>query len=114
MLNSYDFSNNTLDLVVSSNVNNNTFNRNYWSEYAGYDLDRDGVGDVPHRPVKLFSYIIDRTPEAMILLRSFFIDLINFSEKVSPVLTPDNVTDESPLMQPMTRHLDVENQITDE
>lgn len=96
-----DFSSNTLDLVVSSNVNNNTFNGNYWSEYAGYDLNRDGIGDVPHRPVKLFSYIIDRTPEAMVLLRSFFIDLINFSEKVSPVLTPTNVTDQSPSMRPL-------------
>lgn len=96
-----NFTGNTLDLVVNSHVNNNTFNGNFWSEYAGYDLDRDGVGDAPHRPVKLFSYIIDRTPEAMILLRSFFIDLINFSEKVSPVLTPANVIDHGPLMYPV-------------
>lgn len=103
---SNNFIGNTLDLVVTSNVNNNTFNNNYWSEYAGYDLDRDGRGDVPHRPVKLFSFIIDRTPEAMVLLRSFFVDLINFSEKVSPVLTPANVLDESPLMNPV-KTLDV-------
>lgn len=95
------FLNNTMDLVINSNVNNNTFNSNYWSEYAGYDLNRDGIGDVPHRPVKLFSYIIDRTPEAMVLLRSFFVDLINFSEKVSPVLTPANVMDQTPLMLPV-------------
>lgn len=98
-----DFTGNTLDLVVNSHVNDNTFNGNYWSEYTGYDLDRDGRGDAPHRPVKLFSFIIDRTPEAMVLLRSFFIDLINFSEKISPALTPADVLDESPLMNPATR-----------
>ncbi|MCB9284191.1 MAG: nitrous oxide reductase family maturation protein NosD [Lewinellaceae bacterium] len=93
------FQSNALDMVVNSNVNNNTFNGNYWSEYTGYDLDRDGYGDVPHRPVKLFSYITSQTPETIVLLRSFFVDLLNFSEKVSPALTPANVADERPLMQ---------------
>jgi nitrous oxidase accessory protein len=95
-----NFQSNTLDLVLNSQVNNNTFSGNYWSEYTGYDLDKDGVGDVPHRPVKLFSYIIDRTPEAIALLRSFFVSLMNFSEKVSPAFTPANVLDYQPHMQP--------------
>lgn len=94
-----NFLSNTLDLVVNSRVNNNTFNGNYWSEYTGYDLDKDGVGDVPHPPVKLFSYVLDQSPESIILLRSFFIDLLNFSEKVSPVFTPQNVLDTQPLIQ---------------
>lgn len=93
---------NTLDLVLNSNLNNNNFNTNYWSEYSGYDLDRDGIGDVPHRPVKLFSYILDRSPESMVLLRSFFVDLMNFSEKVSPVFTPANVLDETPLIKALS------------
>ena len=95
-----NFNSNTLDLVLGSNANNNTFNGNYWSEYSGYDLDRDGTGDVPHRPVKLFSYILDLTPEAVVLLRSFFIDLINFSEKISPAFTPAGVVDEAPAVKP--------------
>ncbi len=94
-----NFTNNSLDLVVNSRVNNNTFNGNYWGEYTGYDLDRDGLGDVPHRPMKLFSHILTMAPESIILLRSFFVDLINFSEKVSPIFTPENVLDEAPLMQ---------------
>lgn len=97
-----NFRSNTLDLVVSSNVNNNTFDGNFWSEYNGYDLDRDGIGDVPYRPVKLFSYILDQTPEAIVLLRSFFVSLMNFSEKVSPVFTPANVLDHQPSMQPLS------------
>jgi nitrous oxidase accessory protein len=57
------------------------------------------VGDIPYRPVKLFSYIFNRTPETIILLRSLFIDIIDFSEKVSPVFTPDNLLDNYPQMK---------------
>jgi len=88
---------NSFDISYNSKVNDNIFDKNYWSNYTGYDLDKDGVGDVPYRPVKLFSYIVNRTPETIILLRSLFIDLIDFSEKVSPVFTPDNLMDNNPL-----------------
>lgn len=90
---------NSFDVSYNSNLNDNNFNNNYWSEYTGYDLDKDGVGDVPYRPVKLFSYVVNKTPETIILLRSLFVDIINFSEKVSPSFTPDNLLDNQPLMR---------------
>jgi nitrous oxidase accessory protein len=90
---------NSFDISYNSKMNDNVFDQNYWSEYTGYDLDKDGVGDVPYRPVKLFSYIVNRTPETIILLRSLFMDIIDFSEKVSPVFTPDNLLDANPLMK---------------
>jgi len=93
-----NFLNNALDLSYNSKINTNKFEKNYWSEYAGYDLDRNGIGDIPYRPVKLFSYIVHNTPETIILLRSMFVDIINFSEKVSPVFTPDDLIDSNPLM----------------
>jgi len=94
-----NFLNNALDLSYNSKINSNSFERNFWSEYAGYDLDKNGVGDIPYRPVKLFSYIVHNTPETIVLLRSMFVDIINFSEKVSPVFTPDNLIDSNPLMK---------------
>jgi nitrous oxidase accessory protein len=90
---------NSFDLSYNSKLNDNKFENNYWSNYTGYDLDKDGTGDIPYRPVKLFSYIVNRTPEAIILLRSLFIDIVDFSEKVSPVFTPDNLVDMSPKMK---------------
>lgn len=87
---------NSFDVSYHSRINDNIFQHNYWSSYTGYDLDKDGVGDVPYRPVKLFSYIVNKTPETIILMRSLFIDMIDFSEKVSPVFTPDNLLDLSP------------------
>lgn len=94
---------NSFDISYNSNLNDNKFDRNFWSDYTGYDLDKNGIGDVPYRPVKLFSYIVNRTPETIILLRSLFIDIIDFSEKVSPVFTPDNLMDNNPKMKPI-RH----------
>lgn len=90
---------NSFDLSYNSNLNDNLFEQNYWSGYTGYDLDKNGIGDVPYRPVKLFSYIVNRTPETIVLLRSLFMDIIDFSEKVSPVFTPDKLYDASPLMK---------------
>ncbi|MCB9278467.1 MAG: nitrous oxide reductase family maturation protein NosD [Lewinellaceae bacterium] len=94
-----NFVSNTFDLSTDSNTDDNHYDGNYWSEYAGYDLDRDEVGDVPYHPVKLFSFVVSRTPESIVLLRSVFVDLINFSEKVSPLFTPANVADHSPRMK---------------
>lgn len=96
-----NFLNNSLDLVVTTKLSSNVFDHNYWSNYTGYDLDRNDVGDVPYYPVKLFSFILDQIPEAIVLMRSFFVDLINFSEQVSPVFTPKEVKDDHPLMFPV-------------
>jgi len=91
-----NFIGNSFDVSYNTKMNDNSFNGNYWSDYTGYDLDKDGIGDVPYRPVKLFSYIVNKTPETIILLRSLFVDIINFSEKVSPVFTPDDLIDNQP------------------
>lgn len=92
---------NSFDISYNGRINNNKFDNNYWSNYTGYDLDKNGIGDVAYRPVKLFSYIVNRTPETIILMRSLFIDIIDFSEKVSPVFTPDDLMDNNPRMKPI-------------
>jgi len=98
-INKNNFIANSFDLSLQSSSNDNNFDGNYWSSYSGYDLNRDKIGDIPYRPVKMFNYIVNRTPETMVLLRSLFIDIINFSEKVSPVFTPVNVFDSKPYMK---------------
>ncbi len=92
---------NSFDITYNGRLNSNKFDNNYWSNYTGYDLDKNKIGDVPYRPVKLFTYIVNRTPETIILLRSLFIDIIDFSEKVSPVFTPDDLMDNNPRMKPI-------------
>jgi nitrous oxidase accessory protein len=95
-----NFISNTFNISTNQNARNyNLYENNYWSDYSGYDLDNDGIGDVPHRPVKFFSQVLGYTPEAIILLRSFFIELLNFIENIVPVLTPDNLKDVKPMVK---------------
>jgi nitrous oxidase accessory protein len=94
-----DFIENSFDVTTNSRRNPNLFQGNYWSRYAGYDLNGDGYGDVPFRPVRLFSMIIERTPIAIVLLRSVFVDLLDIAERVAPVLTPETLVDERPRMK---------------
>lgn len=87
---------NTFEVVTNSFSNNNTFSENYWSNYTGYDLNKDHIGDIPHSPVKLFTYLAEEVPSAVILMRSLFIDLLDLAEKMTPVITPATLTDNSP------------------
>jgi nitrous oxidase accessory protein len=94
-----NFVDNTFDVSTNTRRNPNHFAGNYWSRYAGWDLDRDGTGDVGHRPVRLFSLVAERQPAAMVLLRSLFVDLLDLAERVIPALTPETLVDETPLMR---------------
>jgi nitrous oxidase accessory protein len=92
------FLRNSFDVSTNSRSNVSTFHGNYWDHYEGYDLDHDGVGDVPFHPVRLFSLLVAQHEEALILLRSFFVDLLDAAERVMPVLTPETLQDDQPLM----------------
>lgn len=94
-----NFIQNTFDVATNGKKMSNTFNGNYWDKYEGYDLDKNGTGDVPHHPVSLFSMLVERYPSAMLLFRSFMVTLFDRSEKMIPSLTPENLKDEAPLMK---------------
>lgn len=96
---SNNFLGNTFDMSTNGTLVLNKFEGNYWDKYEGYDLNKDGRGDVPFHPLSLFAVITENNPSAMLLFRSFIMTLLDRSEKVMPSLTPDNFKDESPLMQ---------------
>ena len=95
-----NFSGNSFDVAADGELDNNRFTHNYWQKYEGYDLKRDGTGDVPHRPVSLYSVVVGRVPPAMLLMRSPIVHLLDQAEKAFPTLTPERVLDESPAMRP--------------
>ena len=95
---SNNFISNTFDISTNGSLVLNTFDGNYWDEYEGYDLDKDHIGDVPFRPLSLFSVLVEKNPPTMLLYRSFIVSLLDRSEKIIPTLTPDNFIDEVPLM----------------
>ena len=90
---------NSFDISTNSRQNFNTFEKNYWAEYDGYDLDKDGYGDVPFRPVTMFSMMIESHPTSLVLLHSLFIDILNIAESIIPAITPEALTDPNPRMR---------------
>ncbi len=94
------FVENTFDVATNSRTSSpSTFAENYWDAYVGYDLDRDGFGDVPFPPVRLFSVLVEQNEPLLILLRSFFLDLLEAAERIMPVLTPEALVDSRPMMR---------------
>ena len=94
-----NFSGNTFDVGTNGTLNNNLFAFNYWDKYEGYDLNKDGIGDVPYNPVSLYSVIIEKMPYAVMLLRSFTVDLLDRAEKNIPSLVPETILDKLPEMK---------------
>lgn len=95
-----NFMGNTFDVSTNGSLMLNHFNENYWDKYEGYDLNKDQIGDVPFRPLSLYSVIIEKNPPAMLLYRSFMVSLLDKSEKILPSLTPENFVDDNPRMMP--------------
>ncbi len=93
-----NFEGNSFDITTNASASANVFVENYWDRYTGYDLDGDNIGDIPYRPVKLFSFITAKAQESLVLINSVFVDLLNFGESISPVLTPKTLSDPKPMM----------------
>lgn len=94
------FAGNAFDVTTNSRSANSTFDGNWWDNYAGYDLNRDGVGDTSFHPVRLFALVVEEHPAALLLLRSPLVSILDAAERVMPVLTPDALVDKHPLMRP--------------
>lgn len=94
-----NFTGNTFDVSTNGSLSLNIFQHNYWDKYEGYDINKDGIGDIPYHPVSMYSMIIEQNPYALMLLRSFTVQLLDKAEKAIPSLTPENLVDKSPLMK---------------
>ncbi len=99
---SNNFRGNTFDIATNGSLVLNKFNHNYWDKYEGYDLNRDGIGDVPYRPVSLYSMIAEKNPTTMMLYRSLIVSLIDKAEQIIPGITPEELRDDAPLMKPLS------------
>lgn len=95
-----NFSANTFDVSTTGSLVLNSFKNNYWDKYEGYDLNKDKIGDIPFHPLSYYSVLSENNPLIMLLYRSFFVDLLEKTERIIPSLTPENFVDEQPLMKP--------------
>lgn len=92
------FSGNTFDISTNGRPEQNVFDYNYWDKYTGYDLNKDGIGDIPYYPVSLYSKITEDIPYAIVLLHSFVMNLMDEAERTVPSLIPISVIDNHPLI----------------
>jgi nitrous oxidase accessory protein len=95
-----NFLGNTFDMTTNGSLVLNNIDGNYWDHYEGYDLNKNGIGDIPYRPISLFSIVMERNPTSVLLWRSFFVFLMDKAEKAIPAITPENLKDNSPSMKP--------------
>jgi len=95
-----NFINNSFDVATNGTLVLNKFYNNYWNKYEGYDMNKDGIGDVPYHPVSMYSMIVEQNPNSLLLLRSFIVSLLDKAEKAIPSLTPENLVDDKPMIKP--------------
>lgn len=65
-----------------------TWSGNYFDDYAGYDLDDDGVGDVPYELRSLSNQLISTTPNLALLRGTPALALVDAATHLDPLYQP--------------------------
>ncbi len=97
-----NFIGNTFDVSTNGSFNGNVFDNNYWDKNSGYDLNKDGLSDVPYHMLSLFSTLAEKNQTLLLFFRSFLMTLMEQSEKLLPSITPDNYVDNEPSLKPFS------------
>ncbi|MFC0771348.1 nitrous oxide reductase family maturation protein NosD [Terrimonas alba] len=95
-----NFYGNSFDVATNGTMTLNKFYNNYWDKYDGYDMNKDGIGDVPYHPVSMYAMVVEQNPTTLMLMRSFMVSLLDRAEKAIPSLTPENLVDNKPTIKP--------------
>lgn len=93
---------NTETIATPTGIGENTWRGNYWSDYRGYDLDGDGLGDIPHEAGSVFSFLVENFPPARLFLLSPAIQALEFAERTFPIVDAPSIRDPAPAMRPPT------------
>jgi nitrous oxidase accessory protein len=73
---------------------------NFWSQYRGYDGNRDGVGDLPYRVEGLMDELLQRNPLARAFLYTPAHAALEAAARMFPLYRPAPLlVDDRPLMQ---------------
>lgn len=86
--------------VASRDVYWGAMQGNYWSNYAGWDRDGDGAGDIPYEANDVVDRLVWKYPLVKLLLSSPAIQTLRVAARQFPVLRAPSVVDKHPRMQP--------------
>lgn len=85
---------------TNENPGGNQWTGNYWSDYAGYDQNRDGNGDIPYKSEKLFENLMAQNPKLRLFIYSPAIQAVDLAAKMFPLVKPTpKLSDPNPLMR---------------
>jgi nitrous oxidase accessory protein len=77
----------------------NQWRGNHWDDYAGFDRDRDGVGDTAYEQYAYADRIWMDVPPARFFKGAPMLEMLDFLERLAPFTSPDLLLrDEAPLM----------------
>jgi nitrous oxidase accessory protein len=74
---------------------------NHWSDYQGYDLDGDGIGDVPYKIQNVFEFLESEFPALRFFLVSPAAAAMRAGEDAFPMFEFSHEVDPFPLVQPV-------------
>jgi nitrous oxidase accessory protein len=73
---------------------------NYWSNYAGWDRDGDGRGDVPYSANDVVDRLVWKYPYVKLMLNSPAVQTLRLIARQFPLLRAPSVVDARPRMRP--------------
>ena len=107
------FVDNLTQVVVSGGktANRNEWKGNYWSDYEGFDLDEDGVGDAPYDLYAYADRLWKDVPNAQFFKGSPMLEVMDFLERLAPFSEPNLlVQDKHPAKQQFKQVAKVEEE----
>ena len=84
---------------------------NYWSNYLGWDMNSDNIGDVVFEPNDGIDKLVWQYPEMKMLMDSPGVIILRWVQRQFPVLKPPGVKDSFPLMRSPVKHSQLSQQI---
>jgi nitrous oxidase accessory protein len=77
---------------------------NYWSSYDGYDMNDDGIGDIPMKLQNVFQYLEGQNPNLRLYLYSPASQALATAARAFPIIEITEEADPHPLMRPVEMH----------
>jgi nitrous oxidase accessory protein len=96
-----DFADNgeTVQVAAGTEPAHAFWHQNYYDDYAGYDLDGDGVGDLPYEMKSASEELITRHPNLAFFRGTPTLGIVDAASKLLPLWTPRTfLVDDAPRM----------------